>query len=269
MAGAERMENVTLASLQDGKARGEKFACITAYDATFARLVCEAGAEVILVGDSLGMVLQGHDSTVPVRIDDMSYHTRCVARGNRGSLILADMPFMACATPARALDDATSLMQAGAHAVKVEGGAWLGETIRMLVERGIPVCAHLGLTPQSINLFGGFLVQGRAPGAARSILADAVAIQDAGASLLLLECVPRALAADISRRLRIPVIGIGAGAGTDAQVLVLHDLLGLGERRPRFVENFMAGADSIQAALESFVAAVKSGEYPRPEHSYE
>ena len=263
------MSTVTVNTLQALKEAGEKFVCITAYDATFARLVSEAGAETMLVGDSLGMVLQGHDSTIPVTLDDMAYHTACVARGNVNSLIMSDLPFMAYATVEQTLGNATELMQAGAHMVKMEGGTWLSESIHALVERGIPVCAHLGLTPQSVNVFGGYRVQGRTPKGAKSILADAVEIQDAGASLLVLECVPSELAADISSKLSIPVIGIGAGPGTDAQVLVLHDLLGLGEHKPRFVENFMQGQGSVQDALKAFVTAVKSGDYPRPEHAYE
>jgi len=263
------MATVTVNTLRALKEKGEKFCCITAYDATFARLVSEAGAETILVGDSLGMVLQGHDSTIPVTLDDMAYHTACVARGNRGSLIIGDLPFMSYANVEQTLDSATLLMQSGAQMVKMEGGTWLSESINQLVERGIPVCAHLGLTPQSVNVFGGFRVQGRTPKGAKSILADAVEIQDAGASMLVLECVPSELATDISDKLEIPVIGIGAGPGTDAQVLVLHDMLGLSEHSARFVENFMAGQSSVQDALRAFVSAVKSGDYPRPEHSYE
>ena len=263
------MGNVTTNTLQDLKDKGEKFCCITAYDATFSRLISEAGAETMLVGDSLGMVLQGHDSTLPVTLEDMAYHTSCVARGNTGSLIMADMPFMSYPTLEQSLDTATVLMQAGAHMVKMEGGTWLSESIRQLVERGIPVCAHLGLTPQSVNVFGGYRVQGRTPKGAKSILADAVEIQDAGASLLVLECIPTELAADISEKLRIPVIGIGAGPGTDAQVLVMHDMLGLSDHTPRFVKNFMEGQADIQGALRAFVQAVKAGEYPGPEHSYE
>jgi len=250
------------------KAAGDKFVCITAYDATFARLVSDAGAETILVGDSLGMVLQGHDSTIPVTIADMEYHTRSVNRASPQSLVIADMPFMTYANVTEAMSNATRLMQAGAQMVKMEGGVWLSDTISALVERGIPVCAHLGLTPQSVNAFGGYRVQGRTPKEAKSILADAVEIQDAGASLLVLECIPAELATDISRKLDIPVIGIGAGAGTDAQVLVMHDLLGLSDHKPRFVENFMQGQDSVQAALHAFVTSVKDGSYPREEHSY-
>ncbi len=263
------MAKVTVNTLQTLKENGEKFCCITAYDATFARLISEAGAETMLVGDSLGMVLQGHDSTLPVTIEDMAYHTACVIRGNTDSLVIGDMPFLSYTTPEQTLDSAMILMQAGAHMVKMEGGTWLSESIAMLVERGVPVCAHLGLTPQSVNVFGGFRVQGRTPKGAKSILADAVEIQDAGASLLVLECIPSELAADISEKLRIPVIGIGAGPGTDAQVLVMHDMLGLTEHSARFVQNFMAGSASIQDALRAFVQAVKAGEYPRPEHSYE
>jgi 3-methyl-2-oxobutanoate hydroxymethyltransferase len=262
------MAKVTISTLDKMKESGEKFVCLTAYDATFARLVCEAGAETILVGDSLGMVLQGHDSTIPVSIEHMAYHTECVCRAAPQALVIADMPFMTYTTPEQAMANATRLMQAGAQMVKMEGGTWLSSTITMLVERGIPVCAHLGLTPQSVNTFGGFKVQGRTPKEAKSILADAVEIQDAGASLLVLECIPATLASDISRKLDIPVIGIGAGPGTDAQVLVLHDVLGLSGHPARFVENFMQGQDNIQGALRAFVAAVKSGDYPREEHTY-
>ena len=262
------MAKVTISTLDKMKAAGEKFVCITAYDATFARLVSEAGAETILVGDSLGMVLQGHDSTIQVTVDDMAYHTECVCRAAPESLVIADMPFMSYTTPEQTMANATALMQAGAQMIKMEGGTWLSDSISMLVERGLPVCAHLGLTPQSVNQFGGFKVQGRTPKEAKSILADAVEIQDAGASLLVLECIPAPLAADISSKLDIPVIGIGAGAGTDAQVLVMHVLLGLSQHSARFVENFMQGQSTIQGALKAFVDAVKSGEYPREEHSY-
>jgi 3-methyl-2-oxobutanoate hydroxymethyltransferase len=190
-------------------------------------------------------------------------------RARPSALVMADMPFMTYGTTEDALRNAAQLMQAGAQMVKLEGGVWLSDTIHALVERGIPVCAHLGLTPQSVNVFGGYRVQGRTPKQAKSILADAVEIQDAGASILLLECIPAPLATDITRKVDIPVIGIGAGGGTDAQVLVLHDLLGLSSHQPRFVENFMENAGSVQEALAAFVGAVKAGEYPRPEHSYE
>jgi 3-methyl-2-oxobutanoate hydroxymethyltransferase len=262
------MAKVTISTLNKMKAEGEKFVCMTAYDATFARLISDAGAETILVGDSLGMVLQGHDSTIPVNIDDMAYHTECVCRGNPNSLVMADLPFMAYSSPEQAMENSTALMQAGAQMVKMEGGTWLSDTISNLVERGIPVCAHLGLTPQSVNTFGGYKVQGRTPKEAKSILANAVEIQDAGASLLVLECIPSELAADISAKLDIPVIGIGAGPGTDAQVLVMHDLLGLTGNGIRFVHNFMEGQTSIQGGLKAFVNAVKDGTYPLEEHSY-
>jgi len=260
---------VTIATLERMKAAGERFSCITAYDATFARLIDAAGAETMLVGDSLGMVLQGHDSTLPVTIEDMAYHTRCVMRARPSALVMADMPFMTYGSVDDALRNAAVLMQAGAQMVKLEGGVWLSDTINALVERGIPVCAHLGLTPQSVNVFGGYRVQGRTPKQAKSILADAVEIQDAGASVLLLECIPSPLATDISRKVEIPVIGIGAGPGTDAQVLVMHDLLGLSPHTPRFVHNFMADHGTIQEALAAFVTAVRSGAYPQPEHSYD
>ncbi len=262
------MNRVTISTLNAMKAAGEKFVMITAYDATFARLVSEAGAEAILVGDSLGMVLQGHDTTIPVTLDSMVYHTGCVARARPHSLIMADMPFMSYATPEDTLYAGAELMRAGAQMIKLEGGTWLSESINKLVERGIPVCAHLGLTPQSVNVFGGYRVQGRTPKEAKTILADAVEIQDAGASVLLLECVPAHLAADISAKLDIPVIGIGAGADTDAQVLVLHDMLGLSEKTAKFVQNFMENQSSVQGALKAFVKAVKSGDYPKPEHIY-
>ncbi|MDG0980138.1 MAG: 3-methyl-2-oxobutanoate hydroxymethyltransferase [Halieaceae bacterium] len=262
------MAKFTISKLDQMKEAGDKFVCITAYDATFARLVSEAGAESILVGDSLGNVLQGYDSTVPVTIEAMVYHTECVARGEPQSLIIADMPFMSYATPEDTLKNAAKLMQAGAQMVKLEGGTWLSDSISQLVERGIPVCAHLGLTPQYVNAFGGYRVQGRTPKEAKSILADAVEIQDAGAGLLVLECVPEELATDITNKLDIPVIGIGAGPGTDAQVLVMHDLLGLNPRPAKFVANFMEGQTTIQGALKAFVDAVKNGDFPREEHCY-
>lgn len=263
------MAKVTITQLQQKKAAGEKFTVVTAYDATFARLAAKAGIEVILVGDSLGNVLQGHDSTLPVTTADMAYHVGCVARGNDGCLIVADLPFGAYSNPAQTMENAAAVMRAGAHMVKLEGGAWLLESVSHLVERAVPVCIHLGLTPQSVNVFGGYKVQGRQPDQAQRMLEDAKAAQAAGASLLVLECVPQALAAAITRALRIPVIGIGAGPATDAQVLVLHDLLGLNERPPKFVRNFMAGADSVQAALVSYRNAVLDGSFPAPEHCFD
>ncbi|MEA3298764.1 MAG: 3-methyl-2-oxobutanoate hydroxymethyltransferase [Pseudomonadota bacterium] len=262
------MKAINLASLQAMKSAKEKFAVITAYDASFSRLAALAGIEVVLVGDSLGNVVLGHDSTVPVTMDDMIHHTLAVARGNSKSLIIADLPFMAYASEHQALDNAAALMQAGAQMVKLEGGAWLEETVQLLTERGIPVCAHLGLTPQSVHKLGGYRVQGKDDEAAAQILSDALLLQDAGADLLVLECVPAPLAAQISEALFIPVIGIGAGAGTDAQVLVIYDMLGISPRQPRFSRNFLVGADSVLGALEAYASAVRSGQFPEAEHSF-
>jgi len=262
------MKSINLATLQTLKTGKEKFAVITAYDASFARQAELAGIEVVLVGDSLGNVILGLDSTVPVTMDDMLHHTRAVARGNSKSLIIADLPFMAYASELQALENAALLMQAGAHMVKLEGGAWLEETLCLLAERGIPVCAHLGLTPQSVHKLGGYRVQGKDEEAAAQILSDALLLQDAGADLLVLECVPAPLAAQISEALFIPVIGIGAGPDTDAQVLVLYDMLGISPRQPKFSKNFLSGADSVQAALEAYASAVRNGSFPDPEHSF-
>ena len=263
------MNSVTIQTLQAKKQAGEKFSVIAAYDATFARIISNAGVEAILIGDSLGNVLQGHDSTIPVSVADIAYHTACVRRGNQGALLIADMPFMAYATTEQTLENARLLMQAGAHMVKMEGGAWLCNAIQQLSNCGVPVCAHLGLTPQSVNSFGGYKVQGRLPEQARQIMDDAKAIEAAGAALLVLECVPQQLATDITQALRIPTIGIGAGPNTDAQVLVLHDLLGLNPRPPRFVKDFMQNSGSIAAAIKAYDEAVTEGRFPAPEHSFE
>lgn len=264
------MPAITLTTLSALKAKGEKITMLTCYDATFAKAASDAGVEILLIGDSLGMVLQGHDSTLPVTNADMAYHTACVKRGNADALILADLPFMACATLEQAFANSAALMQAGAHMVKVEGAAWLGETIRLLAERGVPVCAHMGLTPQSVNVLGGYKVQGRLESQARQMRADAIALQDAGAAMILLECVPSELAAEITQAVRVPVIGIGAGPATDGQVLVLHDMLGLSlsGRVPKFVRNFMTGQPDIPSALRAYVAAVKDGSFPAPEHGF-
>jgi 3-methyl-2-oxobutanoate hydroxymethyltransferase len=264
------MPDVTVTTLQSLKQSGEKIAMLTCYDATFAQTACHAGIEVLLVGDSLGMVLQCHDSTLPVNVTDMAYHTACVKRGNQGALILVDLPFMAYATIEQTLQNCAVLMQAGAHMVKLEGAAWLAEPIRLLAERGVPVCAHLGLTPQAVNILGGYKVQGRHEAQARQMRADAMALEQAGAAMLLLECVPSDLATEISQAVKIPVIGIGAGSGTDGQVLVLHDMLGLSlsGRTPKFVKNFMAGQSSIQNALSAYVKAVKDGSFPAIEHGF-
>ena len=225
---------------------------------------------MLLVGDSLGMVLQGHDSTLPVTSAGMAYHVACVKRGNTDALILADLPFMANATIEQTMINSAQLMQAGAHMVKVEGALWLADSIRLLAERGVPVCAHMGLTPQAVNILGGYKVQGRNENQARQMRADAIALEQAGASMLLLECVPSELALEISQAVKIPVIGIGAGSGTDGQVLVLHDMLGLSltGRAPKFVKNFMAGQESIHAALSAYVTQVKAVTFPGAEHGF-
>ena len=264
------MNKVTLHTLSACKKAGEKFAVLTAYDACFAHAVSEAGVEVILVGDSLGMVLQGQDSTLPVTMDDMIYHTASVAKGNQGAMVMADMPFMSYATPEQTMENAALLMQAGAHIVKIEGGSWLAESVSLLSDRGIPTCVHLGLTPQAVNKLGGYKVQGRDRESAKEMIEDAVHLEQAGASMLLLECVPSILAQEITQAVDIPVIGIGAGVETDAQVLVIHDMLGLNPgHTPKFVKNFMAEADSIQSALKNYVSAVKQGSFPGQEHSFE
>lgn len=263
---------VTLNTLEAIKRRGERFAAITAYDASFAEIASSAGIEVLLVGDSLGMVVQGHDSTLPVTVENILYHLEMVRRGNRGSLIMGDMPFMSYYSEGLTLKNAAQLMRAGAHIVKLEGGRWIAESTRLLVERGIPVCAHMGLTPQSINRFGGFRVQGRDPEQAQTILDEAVYLEEAGASLLLLEAIPAQLAERITARLHIPVIGIGAGRHVDAQIMVMHDLLGITPpdiKVPKFVKNFLAESSSgIRGAFEAYVKAVKDGSFPGPEHSY-
>ena len=264
------MPDVTVSTLLGLKQKGEKIAMLTAYDATLAQAASQAGVEVLLIGDSLGMVLQGHDSTLPVTLADMAYHTAAVKRGNQGALIVADLPFMAYATLEQTFASSAALMQAGANMVKVEGSAWLAESIRQLAERGVPVCAHMGLTPQTVNVLGGYKVQGRGDAAARQMRADALALEQAGAAMLLLECVPSELAAEISQSVKIPVIGIGAGSATDGQVLVMHDMLGLSltGRAPKFVKNFMDGQPSIQAAFSAYVQAVKSVSFPAEEHGF-
>ncbi|MCQ2032354.1 3-methyl-2-oxobutanoate hydroxymethyltransferase [Stutzerimonas kunmingensis] len=264
------MPDVTLTTLQGLKQKGEKIVMLTCYDATFAKTACDAGVEMLLIGDSLGMVLQGHDSTLPVTVADMAYHTASVKRGNRGAMIVADLPFMANATTEQTLNNSAVLMQAGAHMIKLEGTAWLAESIRLLAERGIPVCAHMGLTPQAVNIFGGYKVQGREEAQALQMLEDAKALEAAGAAMLLLECVPSELAARITRAVQIPVIGIGAGSDTDGQVLVLHDMLGLslGGRVPKFVKNFMREHGDILSAIAGYVKAVKATEFPAVEHGF-
>jgi 3-methyl-2-oxobutanoate hydroxymethyltransferase len=261
---------VTVATLRDMKRAGEKIACLTAYDYSFASLLDNAGVDIVMVGDSLGMVMQGHESTLPVSLAHVVYHTQCVARGLARALLVGDLPFMSYQQgPVQAIASAGRLMKAGAHVVKLEGGEPMAETVRFLVERGLPVCAHLGLTPQSVHQLGGYRVQGREAEAAERLRKDARILEQAGASLLVLEAVPALLAADITRALAIPTIGIGAGVDCDGQILVLQDMLGLYPRPcPKFSKNFMQGAASIGEAVKNYVAAVKSRAFPGPGHSY-
>lgn len=269
-AGQGARRPMTVPGLAEARAAGRRLSMLTAYDAGFARVFDAAGVELILVGDSLGMVVQGRASTLPVTVDDIEYHTACVARGLTHALLVADLPFQADATPERALDASTRFLQAGAQMVKLEGAGPKLEVIRFLVEREIPVCAHLGLTPQSVLRFGGFKVQGREEAAAERLRAEARAVADAGAALIVLEGVPAPLAAAITRDSAVPTIGIGAGADCDGQVLVMHDMLGLdsGHRRPKFVKDFLAEGGSVAGAARAFVAAVRAGSFPGAEHSY-
>lgn len=261
---------VTLDRLRDMRAKGEKIACLTAYDASLAATVDAAGADLVLVGDSLGMVIQGHDTTVPVTMDNMVYHTRCVRRGVQRAFLVADMPFGSYSLPEPAFANAVRLMQEGGAAmVKLEGGALQVRTVEFLAARDIPVCAHIGLTPQSIHKLGGFKVQGRDEKAAQQMLADARALEEAGADIVLLECVPASLGEAITSMLSVPVIGIGAGPGVDGQILVLYDILAVPPgRKPRFARDFLADSASVLGAVAQYVAAVKDGSYPAPEHSF-
>lgn len=265
---ADSPKLLTVSDLAAMKRTGEKIACLTAYDASFSALLDRAGIEVVLVGDSLGMVVQGRDSTVPVTVEDMVYHSRCVSAARQRAFVVADLPFASYATEQQALQNAARLMQAGgAQMVKLEGGK--PDIVRFLVDQGIPVCGHLGLLPQSVNRLGGYRVQGREAEQARQIRADALALEQAGVGLLVLECVPASLAAEISRQLVIPVIGIGAGVACDGQVLVLYDMLNIsGGKRPRFSKDFMADAAGIEDAIGRYVAAVKSAAFPAAEHCY-
>jgi len=262
------MKTTTASSLSAKKANGEKFAVITAYDFTFSKLIENAEIEVILVGDSLGNVIQGRDSTIPVTVDEMAYHTEAVKRGNNRALLVTDMPFMSYANELQAVENAAALMQAGAQMVKLEGGEWLADTVQRLTERGIPVCGHVGLTPQSVHKLGGYKVQGKEEQAAAQMIADAKALESAGAELIVVECVPSSLGRELSEVLDIPVIGIGAGPDTDAQVLVLHDMLGISQNLPRFSKNFLEDTSSIQEAITAYGNAVRSGTFPAPEHCF-
>ncbi|MBS7405973.1 MAG: 3-methyl-2-oxobutanoate hydroxymethyltransferase [Oxalobacter sp.] len=249
--------------------RHEKITMLTCYDASFASLMDQCGVEILLIGDSLGMVCQGKDSTLPVSIEEVAYHTECVARGNKTAMIVSDMPFGTYATPESAYDNAAELVKAGAHMVKIEGGRWLEETVRFLTERAIQVCAHLGLTPQSVHQFGGYRVQGKNAEDARRILEDARILQNAGASLFVLEAIPATLGKDVTAALSVPTIGIGAGPDCSGQVLVMHDMLNVFPgRKARFVRNFMEGQNSIEAAIRAYVSAVKDGSFPAQEHCF-
>lgn len=261
---------VNVATLAKMKDAGEKIACLTAYDASFAQLVDKAQTDLVLVGDSLGMVIQGHDTTVPVTVEDMIYHSRTVARGLRRSFLMTDMPFMSYTDPAQALDNAVRMMQeGGAMMVKLEGGEGQIEIVEYLARHDIPVCAHIGLKPQSVHKIGGFRVQGRDPQAATKMLESAKRLQDVGADIVLLECVPNEVGASVTDALDVPVIGIGAGPDVDGQILVLYDAIGVTQGKlPRFVRDFSIGADSTLGAIASYVRAVKTGEYPAPEHCF-
>jgi 3-methyl-2-oxobutanoate hydroxymethyltransferase len=267
---SESAPPLTLERLRRMKREGERIACLTAYDFSFARILDEAGVDLVLVGDSLGMVVGGHPTTVPVTVDDMVYHARAVARGCRRPVLVVDLPFLSYATPERALRSAARLMQdGGAQMVKLEGGETQLETVRTLARQGVPVCAHLGLQPQSVHKLGGYRVQGREPAVARQMAADARALEQAGADLLVLESVPSDLAGSITAALSIPVIGIGAGAACDGQVLVLYDALGITSGRiPRFARSFLTDGRDVRGAVRAYVEAVKGGAFPAAEHEF-
>jgi 3-methyl-2-oxobutanoate hydroxymethyltransferase len=261
---------VNVSTLRKMKANKEPIACLTAYDASFALLADQAGADLVLVGDSLGMVVQGHDTTVPVTVDDMIYHSRLVARGLSRAFLVVDMPFMSYTSPDQALENSVRLMQeGGAMMVKLEGGSSQVDIVAYLTQHDIPVCAHIGLKPQSVHKIGGFKVQGRDTAQAKQMVDDAKALQEAGADLVLLECVPNEVGKTVTNNLNVPVIGIGAGPHVDGQILVLYDVLGITQgRMPRFVKNFMSSADSVGESLQHYVKAVKERTYPAPEHCF-
>lgn len=261
---------ITLSTLQKMKKEQQKIAMLTCYEASFATLLDEAGVDILLIGDSLGMTVQGHSSTLPVTLEQMCYHTEIVARGAKNALVLADLSFGSYQqSKEQAFDSASKLMAAGAHMVKLEGGSYMIETTRFLQERGIPVCTHLGLTPQSVNAFGGYKVQGKGDTAAKQLLEDAKQHEQAGAAMILMECVPAALAKEVTAALHCPTIGIGAGVDCDGQVLVLHDMIGIyAGKSPKFSKNFMEGQASIQGAIAAYVKAVKDSTFPSLEHSF-
>ncbi|HBC3447160.1 TPA: 3-methyl-2-oxobutanoate hydroxymethyltransferase [Vibrio parahaemolyticus] len=262
------MKKMTINDLIKWKQEGRKFATSTAYDASFAQLFESQEMPVLLVGDSLGMVLQGENDTLPVTVDDIVYHTRCVRAGSPNCLLMADMPFMSYATPEQACENAAKLMRAGANMVKIEGGDWLVDTVKMLTERAVPVCAHLGLTPQSVNIFGGYKIQGRDQEKADRMVKDALALQEAGAQIVLLECVPTELAERITKVLDVPVIGIGAGNVTDGQILVMHDMFGISANyMPKFSKNFLAETGDMRKAVAKYIEDVANGVFPDDAHT--
>ncbi|EGQ8116304.1 3-methyl-2-oxobutanoate hydroxymethyltransferase [Vibrio parahaemolyticus] len=262
------MKKMTINDLIKWKQEGRKFATSTAYDASFAQLFESQEMPVLLVGDSLGMVLQGEHDTLPVTVDDIVYHTRCVRAGSPNCLLMADMPFMSYATPEQACENAAKLMRAGANMVKIEGGDWLVDTVKMLTERAVPVCAHLGLTPQSVNIFGGYKIQGRDQEKADRMVKDALALQEAGAQIVLLECVPAELAERITKVLDVPVIGIGAGNVTDGQILVMHDMFGISANyMPKFSKNFLAETGDMRKAVAKYIEDVANGVFPDDAHT--
>ena len=264
------MTRLTIKALQKQRDDGVKIAQLTCYDASFAALLDAAGVDSLLVGDSLGNVIQGHETTLPVKLADMAYHTACVARGSKRAFLITDMPFGTFQeSPQQAFRNAAELMAAGAQMVKLEGGAEFAETVRFLTQRGVPVCGHLGLTPQSVHKFGGYRVQGKGDEAEQKLIEDAIELESAGAELLVLEAIPAKLGEQVTQRLRIPTIGIGAGSGCSGQVLVLHDMLDVFPgKKARFVRNFMKGASSIADAAERYVRAVRDGSFPAEEHSF-
>ncbi|RXJ72452.1 3-methyl-2-oxobutanoate hydroxymethyltransferase [Veronia nyctiphanis] len=263
------MKKVTINTLLAWKQEGRKFASATAYDASFAQLFEQQEMPVLLVGDSLGMVLQGNSDTLSVSLSDIAYHTKAVRAGSPNCFLMADMPFMTYATPEQACLSAAEVIKAGANMVKLEGGDWLVDTIKMLTERAVPVCAHLGLTPQSVNVFGGYKVQGRDQAAADKMLADAIALEKAGAQIILLECVPASLAEKITQSVHVPVIGIGAGNVTDGQILVMHDMFGISANyMPRFSKNYLTDTGDMRKAVSRYIAEVESGEFPGPDHTF-
>ncbi len=260
---------ITISKLQAMREADEKIAVLTAYDASFANLMDQSGIDVILVGDSLGNIIQGQTSTIPVTIEQMVYHVSCVAKGNQSAFLIADMPFGTYSTPEQAMENAASLMRAGAHMVKLEGGSWLADTVRFLVERSVPVCAHLGLLPQSVHTLGGFKVQGKSAEAAEVLVKDAQTLEKAGAQLLVLEAIPSELGKRATASIKLPTIGIGAGPDCSGQVLVMHDMLGaFPGRSPKFVKNFLLGQESIEGAFKSYIQEVKTGKFPGPEHCF-